>query len=84
MAETTANLPEHKGTYGPVENADDTRQAQHGLMNDAPVDINFNAITARSQSLTLDALGKNYESNADRRNKIADAYLGKTMDKAAT
>lgn len=84
MAETTANLPEHKGTFGPVESADETRQAQQQVANDAPADVNVNAVVARSQVLTTDVLGKNFEANADRRNKIADAYMGKSLDKAAT
>ena len=63
---------EASNTFGPVESADETRQAQHQLANDAPTDINFNAIVARSQQLTLDALGKGYASNQDRRDKMFD------------
>jgi hypothetical protein len=70
--------------FGPRESADETRQAQHSVSNDAPTDINFNAVVARSQQLTLDTLGKNYEANADRRTKIADAFMGKSLEKSAT
>lgn len=59
--------------YGPGENADDTRQAQHQMLNDAPVDVNLNAMFARSQGLTLDALGKGFASNQDLRDKAAGA-----------
>ena len=59
-------------TFGPVEDADSTRQAQHMEANDAPVDINLNAVVGRSQTLTFDALGKSFVSNEDLRQKYAD------------
>ncbi len=65
--------------FGARESADETRQAQQSFSNDTPTDINFNAVVARDQQLTLSVLGKNYESNADRRGKIADAYMAKLM-----
>ena len=63
--------------FGPREDADTTRQAQHTVSNDAPTDVNFNAIVARSQALTIDGLGKGFASNQDRRDKIADHGLAK-------
>lgn len=63
--------------FGPRESADETRQAQQSVSNDAPTDVNFNAIVARSQALTHDVLGKNFEANADLRQKIADRAFGK-------
>lgn len=63
--------------FGPRENADDTRQAQHSMSNDSPTDVNMNAIVARSQALTVDALGKGFASNQDRRDKVADHLLSK-------
>lgn len=66
------SMPQHSEGFGPAENADETRQAQHTNANDTPTDVNFNAIVARSQALTLDALGKGFSSNQDRRDKIAD------------
>lgn len=85
MPEDAAIESSPKSTYGfgPRESADETRQAQQQVANDAPVDVNVNAVVARSQTLTVDALGKNYESNADRRNKIADAFMGKQLGEAA-
>lgn len=71
--------PEHSQGYGAAEHADDTRQAQHSVSNDAPTDVNMNAILARSQAQTTDQAGKNYEGNADRRGKIADFAMGKQM-----
>jgi len=64
--------------FGPRESADETRQAQQQLANDAPVDVNFNSIVARSQALTVDVLGKNFEANSDLRQKYADRTFGKT------
>jgi hypothetical protein len=69
--ETTIGGP----VFGPRESADETRQAQQQMVNDAPVDVNMNAVIARSQALTHDVLGKNFESNMDRRTKIADANM---------
>ena len=63
--------------FGARESADETRQAQQSVSNDAPTDVNMNAIVARSQALTFDALGKNYESNADFRQKLQDRLLAK-------
>ena len=58
--------------------------AENALANDVPVDVNFNAIIARDQALTIQALGKNYESNADIRNKIAQHCMGIHLAKAST
>lgn len=65
-------MAEPSNAFGPVENADETRQAQHSVSNDAPTDVNSNAALARSQALTLDIAGKNYEAGADRRRTLAD------------
>lgn len=59
-------------TYGPGEGTDDTRQAQQAMANDMPVDLNINAIVARSQALTVDGLGKLFVANNDRREKLFD------------
>ena len=67
------NTPQHSQGYGPAELADDTRQSQNQVANDAPVDTNPNAIIAREQAGTFVLMGKNFEANADRRNKIFDA-----------
>lgn len=65
-------MPENSNAFGPVEDADATRLAQHSRSNDSPTDINFNAILARSQALTLDVFGKAWSSNSDRREKLFD------------
>jgi len=72
-------MAEPSNVFGPVENADETRQAQHMTANDAPVDVNNNAALARSQALTTDVLGKSFTANADRRDKLADHGMGKTV-----
>lgn len=60
--------------FGARESADETRQAQQTVSNDAPTDVNMNAIIARSQALTHDVLGKNFEANATRRASLFDHF----------
>ena len=71
--------PNRMNPFGPGASADETRQAQQSQSNDTPTDVNMNAVVARSQALTFDIAGKNYESNSDRRNKIFDALLPKAI-----
>ena len=66
-----ANEPSN--TFGPVESADETRQAQHSVSNDAPTDVNFNAVMARKQAQTTDNAGSEFESASARRTIAADA-----------
>ena len=61
--------------YGPVEQADDTRQAQQSFSNDTPTDVNFNAVVARSQSLSVDMAGKGFIAAQERRQILADEIL---------
>ena len=63
--------------YGPVEMADDTRQAQNQFANDEPTDVNFNAIVARSQALTHTIAGNEFAANSDFRDKVQARYLAK-------
>lgn len=62
--------------FGPRESADETRQAQQSVSNDAPTDVNANAIMAREQMGTLVLMGKNFEAGAARRNFIFDHISG--------
>lgn len=71
--------PVHSNAYGAAENADDTRQAQHTISNDAPTDVNCNAVIARNQAGTIALMGASFEANADRRNKIFDALAGSSI-----
>ena len=68
-----ANEPSN--TFGPVESADETRQAQHSLSNDAPTDVNCNAALARLQAMTMANAGNEFEAAAARRTIIADTLL---------
>lgn len=61
--------------YGAVEQADDTRQAQQSFSNDTPTDVNFNAVVARSQSLSVDMAGKGFIAAQERRQILADEIL---------
>ena len=73
------NTPQHSQAFGPAEDADATRQAQHTVANDSPTDVNMNAIVARAQAYTQTRSSDNFEANADRRNKIFDALVNKTL-----
>lgn len=71
--------PVHSQGFGPAEDADATRQAQHSNANDTPTDVNANAVVARVQSAayiaqqeTITQMGKNFEHLAARRNSIFD------------
>jgi hypothetical protein len=63
--------------YGPRESSDDTRQAQQTVSNDAPTDVNLNAVIGRVQAGTFSLMAANFEANADRRNKLFDAMATK-------
>jgi hypothetical protein len=75
MASGDSDTPSRFDPFGPAANADETRQAQHSNSNDSPTDVNLNAVVARSQALTVDIAGKNYESASARRQILADAAL---------
>jgi hypothetical protein len=70
---------EPSNTYGPVEDADSTRQAQHGMTNDTPTDVNFNAVMARKQAQTTDLVGSEFAASASRRTNGADAAAERRM-----
>ena len=82
MDETASNQAAHSAAFGPVEDADQTRQAQHSQSNDVPTDINMNAFATRSQALTFDVAGKNYEAGSDRRRSMFDIIAAKEAGKA--
>lgn len=64
---------EPSNTFGPVESADETRQAQHSISNDAPTDVNFNAVLARMQAQTTSLAGAEFEAASIRRASGSDA-----------
>ena len=66
---------EPTNTYGPVEHSDDTRQAQHHMANDMPVDVNNNAVIARRQAQTTSNAADEFAAAAARRTIIADQTL---------
>ncbi len=68
--------PPHSNAFGAAENADDTRQAQHTISNDAPTDVNCNAVIARTQAGTLALMGAGFEAAASRRNSLFDIIAG--------
>ena len=62
-------------SYTQVDHVSDTRQAQHSNANDAPADVNNNAVLARSQGLTVDVSGKGFVAGQERRQIIADRFM---------
>lgn len=70
MASGDAETPSRFDPYGPNALADETRQAQMALANDAPVDVNLNSIIAREQAGTFTIMGKNFEASAMRFNGL--------------
>lgn len=75
MTQAATPLPDRG--FGSYESALETRQAQHQQANDVPTDVNMNAVFGREQGATLVLMGKNFEANADRRNKVADFIFQK-------
>lgn len=69
--------------FGAREQADETRQASQTFANDTPTDVNFNAIAARSQALTVNLAGKSYELGHTRLQMIQERFIaGVPMGKA--
>lgn len=75
--------PTHSQGYGAAEHADDTRQAQHGVVNDAPTDVNANAAVARLQVSTYALMQANFEAAAARMNNIFNILSATIAAKAA-
>lgn len=69
---TSANNPAHSSAFGPIENADETRQAQHSQSNDTPTDVNPNAVMVRLQTMTMARIGEEFQGAAARRTGMFD------------
>lgn len=75
---TTTNDPAFQATppstlgFGARESADETRQAQQQVANDAPVDVNPNAVLAREQAATIALQGREFVAASARRNNVMD------------
>jgi len=69
------NAPQHSEGYGAAEHADDTRQAQQTVSNDAPTDVNLNAVIARTQAGTFTLIGAEFGAAAARRTILADTRI---------
>ena len=77
VAPETIQDPNRFNPFGQGAQADETRQAQHMEANDAPLDVNMNAVVARSQALTVDLAGKEFVNQSDMREKIQQRFLAK-------
>lgn len=80
-AGTQVGTPVATMGFGARESADETRQAQQSVSNDAPTDVNMNAIVAREQAGTLTLMGKNFEASAMRFNGLMGHMAAKMADK---
>jgi hypothetical protein len=69
------NTPQHSQGFGPAEDSDASRQAQHSQSNDSPTDVNMNAVLARSQAQSTDQSYRNFLTNQDFRDKIMTGKL---------
>lgn len=79
-------MPDGSPTYEPFgahSSADETRQAQQKVANDAVADVDVNSVVAREQAATLTLMGKNFEAGAARRNAIFDDIAHQRAGKAA-
>ena len=77
MPGQTDPSPEHSNAFGAAEDSDATRQAQHGLTNDTPVDVNRNALLAAEQGRTTAQMGDEFTAVAARRDAYANAIMAK-------
>lgn len=67
---------------GPFSSGDDasaTSQAQHSNANDAPTDVNNNAMFGRSQGLTTDIAGKLFVQSTNRLALMSDHGAGRLV-----
>jgi hypothetical protein len=69
---TASNDPAHSSAYGPIEDADQTRQAQHSQSNDTPTDVNLNAVVGRLQAANFARIGEEFQGSAARRTNMFD------------
>lgn len=75
-ADASSTTIEGPAPYSPEISASETMQAQHSLSNDAPTDVNNNAVLARFQAQTVGLSGAEFSAAAARRTIIADKALG--------
>ena len=84
MADPSQNVVDDnaRSVYSPAEGTGETRQAQMQVANDAPVDVNPNAIVAREQAATLVLMGKNFEAGSMRFNATMGAIMTRLAGEA--
>jgi|APSaa5957512493_1039668.scaffolds.fasta_scaffold146667_3 hypothetical protein len=82
MPDATTTGPPSGTGFGPRESADESRQSQQALANDAVIDVNMNSIIAREQGGTYVTMGKNFEASASRRNDLFDVIAAKIAARA--
>ena len=65
-------MADKEPVFGPVQNADETRQAQHTNSNDTPTDVNMNAVVCRAQAAGFTVASNSAADRADRRGSMFD------------
>ncbi len=75
--------PVHSNAFGAAEDSDATRQAQHGLTNDTPVDVNRNALLAAEQGRAIAQMGTQAVAAAARLEMISQSVAAKIAILAA-
>ena len=61
--------------FGAREQADETRQASQGVLNDAQLDVVMQQVMVRSQALTVDVIGKDFATGHKRLDMIQERFL---------
>ena len=74
-AGTQVGTPVATMGFGAREQADETRQASQGILNDAELDVNFQQVMVRSQALTVDIAGKDFVTGHKRLDMIQERFL---------
>ena len=61
--------------FGAREQADETRQASQGVLNDVELDVVMQQVVVREQAATLTLMGKNFEASANRLGMLQERFL---------
>lgn len=61
--------------YGPREQADETRQAAQGVLNDVQLDVVMQQVMVRSQALTVDVIGKDFATGHKRLDMLQERFI---------
>lgn len=74
-AGTQVGTPVATMGFGAREQADETRQASQGILNDAMLDVSMQMVIVREQAGTFTLMGKNFEASAARLQMLQERFL---------